>query len=98
MIRIDCPFCGQRDHSEFTYGGDASIVYPALDASAEEWHDALFLRENIRGVQHETWQHVHGCRMWLVVERDTVTHEIHSVRAAHEGIDKVLANQQNSEQ
>ncbi|NBQ83840.1 MAG: sarcosine oxidase subunit delta, partial [Alphaproteobacteria bacterium] len=23
MIRIDCPFCGLRDHSEFSYGGDA---------------------------------------------------------------------------
>ena len=32
MIRINCPFCGLRDHSEFTYGGDATIEYPALDA------------------------------------------------------------------
>ena len=86
MIRINCPYCGMRDHSEFSYGGDASIEYPALDAPAEEWLEAVFQRENIAGVQSETWHHVNGCRMWLVVERDTTTHEIHSVRPAHPGL------------
>jgi len=93
MIRINCPFCGERDHSEFTYGGDASIVYPALDASEEEWHDAVYLRENIRGMQSETWHHSSGCRMWLIVQRDTVTHEIRSVRAAHEGYAQLFSEQ-----
>ncbi len=90
MIRINCPFCGERDHSEFSYGGDGSIVYPALDAPVEQWVEAVFQRENIRGVQTESWQHVSGCRQWILVERDTMTHEIHSVRAAHEGVAKVL--------
>jgi len=90
MIRITCPFCGERDHSEFTYGGDASIVYPPLDAPAELWVEAVFQRENIRGLQKESWHHVSGCRQWLVVERDTVTHDIHSVRVAHEGVASVL--------
>ena len=90
MIRIRCPFCGERDHSEFTYGGDASVTYPPLEAPAEEWVEAVFQRENIRGVQSETWHHVNGCRMWLVVERDTMTHEIHAVRPAHEGIARAL--------
>ena len=27
MLRINCPFCGERDHSEFTYGGDATVIY-----------------------------------------------------------------------
>ena len=90
MIRIPCPFCGPRDHSEFAYGGDASVEYPALDASTEAWHDAVFLRDNPKGRQAETWQHVHGCRMWLVVERDTVTHEVFSVRAAHPGMAEAL--------
>lgn len=91
MIRIDCPFCGARDHSEFSYGGDASIVYPDLDAPAEAWHDAVFMRENIRGMQSETWHHLSGCRMWLIVERDTITHEIKSVKPAHAGIAAALA-------
>ena len=93
MIRINCPFCGVRDHSEFTYGGDASIEYPALDADASTWHDAVFLRENIRGKQSETWQHVNGCRMWLIVERDTMTHEIFSVKPAHPGLADLLGEQ-----
>jgi heterotetrameric sarcosine oxidase delta subunit len=90
MIRIDCPFCGLRDHSEFSYGGDASIEYPPLDAPVKDWHDAVFLRENICGRQSETWHHVQGCRMWLVIERDTMTHEIYSIRPAHPGMAKVM--------
>ena len=42
MIRIKCPYCGERDHSEFTYGGDASVEYPALDASVSDWTKAIF--------------------------------------------------------
>ncbi len=90
MIRIPCPFCGERDHSEFAYGGDGSITYPALDAPAADWHEAVFQRQNICGMQLETWQHVSGCRMWLLVERDTMSHEIRSVRPAHTGLAKVL--------
>ena len=90
MIRIECPFCGERDHSEFSYGGDASITYPPLDAPADAWHDAVFLRETICGRQSETWHHIHGCRMWLIVERDTMTHEIFTVRPAHPGLQQAL--------
>jgi sarcosine oxidase subunit delta len=43
-------------------------------------------------MQSETWHHVNGCRMWLVVERDTMTHEIKSVRPAHAGNAAVLAD------
>ena len=92
MLRINCPFCGERDHSEFSYGGDATIEYPPLDGDIDDWHDAVFLRENPRGMQFETWHHGNGCRMWLIVERDTMTHEIRSVRPAHEGNARVLAD------
>ncbi len=91
MMRIHCPFCGERDHCEFAYGGDASVVWPELDGTIDQWHEAVFLRENIRGMQCETWQHVHGCRTWLIVERDTLTHRIQSVRPAHDGLAAVLA-------
>ncbi len=97
MIRIPCPFCGTRDHSEFAYGSDGSIQYPALDATRKEWHDAVFLRDNICGVQTETWQHVQGCRMWLLIERDTMTHEIHSVRPAHPGLASVPATDREAD-
>ena len=49
-----------------------------------------FSEENISGIQTETWQHVGGCRMWLLVERDTMTHDIHAVRPAHPGMAKAL--------
>ena len=90
MIRINCPYCGERDHSEFTYGGDGSIEYPALDDSLENWIKAIFFRKNIRGRQIETWHHSHGCRLWLKVERDTMTHEIYSVETSHKDILKVI--------
>lgn len=96
MIRIPCPFCGVRDHSEFTYGQDASFDYPKLDASLEEWVTAVFERENIDGVVRESWHHSHGCRMWLVVERDTTNHAIHSVRSAHPGWAQVLEPAQSA--
>jgi heterotetrameric sarcosine oxidase delta subunit len=82
MLRINCPFCGERDHSEFTYGGDATVVYPALDAPLEAWIDAVYVRANPKGPHRERWHHSDGCRLWLIVERDTLTHEITSVTPA----------------
>jgi len=86
MIRIECPFCGTRDHSEFSYGGDATVEYPALDASAGDWSEAVYQRRNPRGSHREYWHHLNGCRAWLIVERDTLTHEIGAVTFAHPGL------------
>ena len=83
MIRINCPFCGERDHSEFTYSGDASKARPAHGSTdMEGWLDYVYLRANPKGVHTEFWHHVHGCRQWLVVERDTTTHEVFNVAFA----------------
>ena len=83
MLRITCPFCGPRDHNEFTYGGDASVVRPSLDESSlEAWYRYVFVRANPKGPHCEYWQHTGGCRAWLIVERDTATHEIASTRLA----------------
>ena len=90
MIIIDCPFCGPRDHSEFSYGSDASIKYPDLNSSIKEWTEAIFFRKNIDGVQSETWHHSSGCRMWLEVERCTKTHKIFSVKPCHPDFDQIL--------
>ncbi|QPC43199.1 sarcosine oxidase subunit delta [Kaustia mangrovi] len=82
-MRIDCPCCGPRDHDEFAYGGDASRTMPDIaDTGMERWFDHVFLRDNPRGPHREFWHHAHGCRQWLVVERDTVTHEIAHVAFA----------------
>lgn len=81
MLLIPCPWCGERDESEFTCGGEAHIARPpdpdALDDDA--WADYLFMRTNPKGAHRERWCHVHGCGRWFNVERSTVTHEIVSV-------------------
>lgn len=95
-MRINCPYCGERDASEFTYLGDASPVRPDAtpadpplenDSSEAEklrskFYDYVYLRENVAGFMHESWYHGGGCRAWLTVERNTVTHEIRSVETA----------------
>ena len=90
MIRITCPFCGERDHSEFSYGGDATVEYPPLDAPTGDWNAAIYDRNNPRGPHREYWHHVNGCRSWLIVERDTLTHEVGTVELAHPGLRTVM--------
>jgi sarcosine oxidase, subunit delta len=79
MLRIPCLWCGERDEIEFAYGGQAGIAYPAdPDAlSDEEWGEFLFVRDNPKGPFRERWVHLHGCRRWFELTRDTLTHEIH---------------------
>jgi heterotetrameric sarcosine oxidase delta subunit len=81
-MRIPCPCCGERSSEEFSYLGDAAPRRPAADAGIEAWHDYVYLRDNPRGPHHEYWQHVGGCRAWLVVHRDTLSHEILEVMLA----------------
>ena len=81
-MRIQCPYCGERDLVEFTYLGDASCRRPdphAPDAPAQ-FFAAVYLRDNPVGAHDELWYHASGCRSWLSVTRDTRTHEISAVR------------------
>ena len=84
MHRIHCPWCGLRDHDEFTLWGDASRAFPALDAPREDWVRGVYDRANPRGETQEFFQHTLGCRRWLVVTRNNATHEVLSVVPAHE--------------
>ena len=79
-MRIPCPYCGERDSAEFSYRGDASPSRP--EPGADDFSDYVYLRENPAGLIREHWYHAAGCRKWLVVERDTRTHEISSARFA----------------
>jgi sarcosine oxidase subunit delta len=71
---------------EFTYLGDASKRRPSRfdDKSMEEWFDYVYIRDNIKGRMKEYWHHGGGCRSWLVVDRDTETHEIFGVTTARD--------------
>ena len=86
MLLINCPYCGPRDESEFSHGGEAHIARPAdpdaLDDDA--WADYLFMRTNPKGTHLERWCHSEGCRRWFNVRRDTVTHEITAIYGACE--------------
>jgi heterotetrameric sarcosine oxidase delta subunit len=81
MLAIPCPWCGPRDETEFSYGGEAHIVRPAdpQALSDEEWANYVFMRANTKGPHRERWVHSHGCRRWFNVERNTATNEIIAV-------------------
>lgn len=78
MLRIECPYCGLRDQTEFRYGGEASRTRPEVPDSTtdREWADYLFYRDNPKGPLQERWVHSYGCGQWFVVLRDTLTHEM----------------------
>ncbi|MCG6560547.1 sarcosine oxidase subunit delta [Ruegeria sp. 1NDH52C] len=84
---IDHPILGPRDSSEFVYKGDAALIrrpdWQASDA-LEQFIDYGYLRDNPAGLHRELWFHEQGDRSWLVVTRDTTTHEITSVELARD--------------
>ena len=82
---INHPLLGPRDAQEFTYFGDASLInrpdWQAEDA-ADQFYHYQYLRDNPAGDHRELWFHEGGDRSWLVVTRNTVTHEISKVELA----------------
>lgn len=82
MLLLTCPWCAERDESEFAYGGEANIARPKMPDSLSDadWGDYLFMRKNPKGRHLEMWVHAYGCRRWFLVERDTVSYEILSVQ------------------
>ena len=77
-MRIPCPYCGERDVSEFSYRGDAAFRRPDPDGAQApaRFFEAVYLRDNPAGPHEELWYHAAGCRSWLTVRRNTRTHEI----------------------
>ncbi len=84
---IDHPLLGPRDAAEFVYLGDACLIDrpdPAADNAAEAFYEYAYLRDNPAGEHRELWYHEQGDRSWLVVTRNTVTHEITKVEFARD--------------
>jgi heterotetrameric sarcosine oxidase delta subunit len=81
MLSIPCPWCGPRDETEFHYGGQAHVAYPADPAALDDaaWAAYLFYRDNPKGPFAERWCHSAGCRRWFNALRDTATHEVLAV-------------------
>ncbi len=82
---INHPLLGPRDGAEFTCLGDASLInrpdWQSTDAD-EQFYEYLYLRDNPAGMHRELWYHEYGDRSWLVVTRDTLTHDITKVELA----------------
>jgi sarcosine oxidase subunit delta len=83
-MRIKCPYCGERDASEFAYLGAADLKRPdpQADGAEDAFYEYVYLRENPAGPNAELWYHHAGCHSWLRVVRDTRNHVIQSVAFA----------------
>lgn len=80
MLLIACPHCGPRNSDEFSFHGELSRRPPPQATTSDEWRRYLYMKANAAGWESEQWFHASGCRRFLVVERDTTTNEIRSVR------------------
>jgi len=78
MLHIPCPWCGPRDETEFTYGGDGTLnrPEPSAEPPLDDWIEYIYRRDNPKGPHLELWHHSAGCRQWFRVHRDTATHRI----------------------
>lgn len=84
-MRLKCPLCGDRDRREFYYYGAEDYLHrPSEGAEPAAWDNYLHLRDNPAGVVRDLWYHEAGCAQWLVVTRNTVTHEISGVELVSE--------------
>ena len=84
---INHPHLGPRDAAEFTILGDASLLKRPdwqSDDADEAFYRYLYLRDNPAGLHRELWFHEQGDRSWLVVTRNTVTHEVVDVALARD--------------
>jgi sarcosine oxidase subunit delta len=78
MLLIICPNCGERNITEFRFGGE---IKRHPDHSEDQASDQalmanLYLKENRLGVQQEWWYHRAGCGLWFIAERHTKSHVI----------------------
>lgn len=84
---IEHPLLGPRDAAEFVYLGDASLLdrpdWQADDAD-QQFYEYQYIRGNPAGQHRELWYHEQGDRSWLIVTRDTLTHEITKVELARD--------------
>jgi len=79
MMQITCPHCGEREESEFSYGGEAHKARPeggGLEMDDKTWAEWTFMHKSPKGWFYERWNHAGGCRRWFNCVRHTVSSEI----------------------
>jgi sarcosine oxidase subunit delta len=74
MRRLDCPFCGPRELREFEFR--KTLPADAQGSALQQTYERV-ARVDL-SVEH--WQHVAGCRGWLLVRRNPSTGEVLEVR------------------
>ena len=86
MFIIKCPYCGERDQSEFTNGGEAHVTRPKNPELETDrgWAEYVFIRSNPKGIYYERWVHSHGCKKWFNAVRNTSTDQILKVYKVNE--------------
>lgn len=73
MTQLVCPFCGPRELQEFEFRKTAP-------SAAGTPFERVYLRVDHPDLSIEHWQHVRGCRAWLLIERNPSTDVIGLVR------------------
>ena len=72
---IPCPHCGLRPKEEFSIRGRGAATSGA-GCEPKRRGSPMFICATIRAAAiEEYWHHAGGCRRWLIVTRDTLTHE-----------------------
>ena len=69
MLILPCPFCGQRDESEFVNAGPTKPSRPDANVSDAEWVDWLTVPENPIGYVEEKMVARKG--LWQMVYNQT---------------------------
>jgi len=72
--RLSCPFCGTRELREFTFHKSLP------DDGAANEYQRTYERHSSLVLSVEHWQHVAGCRGWLLVRRNPSSGEVIDVR------------------
>lgn len=75
MKILHCPLNGDRNISEFSYGGEFKLMPDQNTCSDTTWADYVFNSDNIAGVVTEWWMHS-ASSYWFIAERHTVTDEV----------------------
>jgi len=74
VTRLVCPFCGPRELREFEF----HKTLPAADGASIFERTYERVADIDRSLEH--WQHVGGCRAWLLVERNPSTGVVRETR------------------
>jgi heterotetrameric sarcosine oxidase delta subunit len=82
MLRLTCPYCGQRSREEFSFGGESPNIPDAVTDPGQRNVDYVWFFDNVEGPSTERWFHHGGCRRWHTAHRDTATDTVLSGHVA----------------